>query len=290
MKLIRLTGILGVLALAACDAGIEPIDQRTRTLDEWDTAEWAAYAEGLRAYKAGDHYVTCVCFDNAPERIESEKNCIRSLPDSLDLVILRNPASRFDREDVPELQKRYTKVLATADCSDPATAVQRLDEALSAVSSARMDGLVIRYSGAVTAAASSVEAEVARRLGALTDKTLVFEGNASFIAAANRGLYDLYLLDATSASDIFAVENAVDYLAGYYGIEPDRILPLVQLTGTIADESGISQPATDKLFEMVQSRSLCGLAFGEVSGDYYSQTGNYPQLRAAIDLLNPAHQ
>ena len=235
MKLIRLTGILGVLALAACDAGIEPIDQRIRTLDEWDTAEWAAYAEGLRAYKAGDHYVTCVCFDNAPERIESEKNCIRSLPDSL-------------------------------------------------------DGLAIRYSGAVTAAASSVEAEVARRLGALTDKTLVFEGNASFIAAANRGLYDLYLLDATSASDIFAVENAVDYLAGYYGIEPDRILPLVPLTGTIADESGISQPATDKLFEMVQSRSLCGLAFGEVSGDYYSQTGNYPQLRAAIDLLNPAHQ
>lgn len=290
MKLIRLTGILALLALAACDADIEPIDQRIRTLDEWNTAEWAAYAAVLRAYKTSDHYLTCAYFDNAPERIESEKNCIRSLPDSLDFVILRNPASRFDREDVPELQKRYTKVLATADCSDPATATTLLKKTLSAVSTAGMDGVVIRFSGAVTDASKAIEAEVARRLGALSGKTLVFEGNASFIAAENRGLYDFYLLDATSFSDIFGVESQVDYLTGYYGIDPGRILPIVTLTGTIADESGVPQPAPDKLFETVQARSLGGLAIGGVSVDYYSLTGNYPRLRAAIDLLNPAHQ
>ena len=290
MKLIRLTGILGVLALAACDAGIEPIDQQVRALDTWNAAEWAAYAEGLRVYKAGDHYLTYACFDNAPERIESEKDCIRSLPDSLDAVILRNPLSDFDREDIPELHKRSTRVLATAECSDPATALQRLDATLQEIASSDLDGVVIRYSGAVTAEASAIEPAVAQRLGALSDKMLVFEGNASFIAAENRGLYDLYLLDATSASDIFTVENAVDYLTGYYGIEAGRVLPLVSLTGTLADERGTSQPAPTKVSETIQSRRLAGMAFDGVSADYYSLTGNYSRLRAAIDLLNPAHQ
>lgn len=279
-----------MLALAACDAGIEPIDQEVRTLDAWNAAEWAAYAEGLRAYKAGDHYVTYACFDNAPERIESEKNCIRSLPDSLDAVILRNPLSDFDREDIPELHKRSTRVLATAECSDPATALQRLDATLQEIASSDLDGVVIRYSGAVTAEASAIEPAVAQRLGALSGKMLVFEGNASFIAAENRGLYDLYLLDATSAGDIFTVENAVDYLTGYYGIEVGRVLPLVSLTGTLADERGTSQPAPTKVSETIQSRRLAGMAFDGVSADYYSLTGNYSRLRAAIDLLNPAHQ
>ena len=279
-----------MLGLAACDAGSEPIDQEVRTRDAWNAAEWAAYAEGLRAYKAGDHYVTYACFDNAPERIESEKNCIRSLPDSLDAVILRNPLSDFDREDIPELHKRSTRVLATAECSDPATALQRLDATLQEIASSDLDGVVIRYSGAVTAEASAIEPAVAQRLGALSDKMLVFEGNASFIAAENRGLYDLYLLDATSASDIFTVENAVDYLTGYYGIEAGRVLPLVSLTGTLADERGTSQPAPTKVSETIQSRRLAGMAFDGVSADYYSLTGNYSRLRAAIDLLNPAHQ
>lgn len=289
MKLIRLTGILGVLALAACDAGIEPIDQQVRALDTWNAAEWAAYAEGLRVYKAGDHYLTYACFDNAPERIESEKDCIRSLPDSLDAVILRNPLSDFDREDLPELRKRHTRVLATAECSDPATALQRLDATLQEIASSDLDGVVVRYSGAVTAEASAVEPEIVRRLGTLTDKTLIFEGNAAFVGAANRGLYDIYLLDATASSDIYGVESSVDYLTGYYGIEPGRILPLVSLAGTIAGERGNSQPAPTKICETVQSRSLAGMAFEEVSADYYSLTGNYSRLRAAISLLNPAH-
>ena len=279
-----------MLVLAACDAGIEPIDHEVRTLDAWNAAEWAAYAEGLRAYKAGDHYVTYACFDNAPERIESEKNCIRSLPDSRDAVILRNPLSDFDREDIPELHKRSTRVLATAECSAPATALLRLAATLQELASSDLDGVVIRYSGAVTAEASAIEPAVARRLGALSGKMLVFEGNASFIAAENRGLYDLYLLDATSAGDIFTVENAVDYLTGYYGIEAGRVLPLVSLTGTLADERGTSQPAPTKVSETVQSRRLAGMAFDGVSADYYSLTGNYSRLRAAIDLLNPAHQ
>ncbi len=279
-----------MLVLAACDADIEPIDQQLRTPDTWNPAEWAAYAEGLRAYKAGDHYVTYACFDNAPERIESEKNCLRSLPDSLDAVILRNPLSDFDREDIPELHKRSTKVLATAECSDPATALQRLDATLQEIASSDLDGVVIRYSGAVTAEASAIEPTVAQRLGTLTGKMLVFEGNASFIAAENRELYDLYLLDATSASDIFTVENAMDYLTGYYGIEAGRVLPLVSLTGTLADERGASQPAPTKVSETVQSHRLAGMAFEGVSSDYYSLTGNYSRLRAAIDLLNPAHQ
>lgn len=289
MKIIRLTQLLAVLALAACDTGIEPIDQRIRTLDAWN-GDWAAYAEGLRVYKTGEHYLTCVRFDNALARIESEKNCLRSLPDSLDVVVLRNPMSDFDREDVPELQKRYTKVLATADCSDPATALQRLDETLSQVASAGMDGLVLRFSGSVTAAAAALEPQIVQRLATLNDKMLAFEGNAGFVTAANRGMFDLYLLDLTAAGDVYTVGSQVDYWTGYYGIEAGRILPVVALTGTLADEQGTAQSAPDKIFETIDGRSLAGLALDGVSVDYYSLTGNYPRLRGVIDLLNPAHQ
>lgn len=290
MKIIRLIVLFGALALVSCDVDIEPVDQQVRTPDEWSGAEWAAYAEGLRAYKAGAHALTCVCFDNAPERIESEKNCLRSLPDSLDLVILRNPMSDFDREDIPGLHKRYTKVLATADCSDPATALQRLDAALQEIASSGLDGIVIRYSGSVTTEASAVEPEVARRLAALSGQVRVFEGNVAFVTEADRGLYDLYLLDLTAATDIYSAGSQVDYWTGYYGIDAGRIVPLVSLSATVADESGQAQPAPTKLSEMVWSRSLAGMAFDGVSADYYSLTGNYSRLRGAIGLLNPAHQ
>lgn len=290
MKIIRLTQLIGLLALVSCDTGIESIDQQVRTPDEWNGAEWAVYAERLRAYKAGEHFLTCVRFDNAPARIESEKNCFRSLPDSLDLVILRNPMSTYDREDVPGLHERYTKVLATADCSDPATALQSLDAALGEMTSASLDGVVVRYQGAVTADGAALAAEIRQRLTPHAEKILVFEGNAAFVAGADDGLFDLYLLDLTASGDIYTAGSQVDYWTGYYGIDAGRILPIVALSGTIADERGLAQPAPTKLSETVWSRSLAGMAFDGVSADYYSLTGNYPRLRGAIGLLNPAHQ
>lgn len=289
MKIEFLIGILGALAITACDAGIEPIDHRIKPVEEWSD-EWDEYAATLYNYKQSDHYLIYVRFDNATEHIESEKNSIRSLPDSLDIVALANPISKFDREDFAKLQRRATKVLATADCSNPETALQRFNETLATVKADKLDGIVVRYAAAVSDAARTAETEIAAKLAGLSGKLRVFEGNAAFVAAGNRNNYDLWLIDATSADDIYAVENDVDYLTGYLGIDSERILPLVPLTGTINDETGAAQSSPAKAFEIIRSRSLAGLALSGVSTDYYALTGNYPRLRAAIDLLNPAHK
>jgi len=289
MKIKFLTGILGALAITACDAGIEPIDHRIQPVEEW-SGEWDEYAAKLYNYKQSDHYLIYVRFDNDPGHIESEKNCIRSLPDSLDIVALANPVSAFDREDVAKLQRRATKVLATADCSDPATALQRFNETLATVKADQLDGIVVRYTAAVSDAARTAEAEIAAQLAGLSGKLRVFEGNGAFVAAEHRSNYDLWLIDAASADNIYAVESDVDYLTGYLGIDSKRILPLVPLTGTINDQNGAPQSSPAKSFELIRSRSLGGLALSGVSTDYYALTGNYPRLRAVIDLLNPAYK
>ena len=61
MKLNQLIGILGALALAACDTDIEPIDQRFVASDEQDPVAYAAYMDALRSYKQSEHYVVCAC-------------------------------------------------------------------------------------------------------------------------------------------------------------------------------------------------------------------------------------
>lgn len=104
-----------------------------------------------------------------------------------------------------------------------------------------MDGLVLRFSGSVTAAAAALEPQIVQRLAMLNDKMLAFEDNAGFVTAANRGMFDLYLLDLTAAGDVYTVGSQVDYWTGYYGIEAGRILPVVALTGTLADEQGTAQ-------------------------------------------------
>ena len=91
---------------------------------------------------------------------------------------------------------------------------------------AGMDGLVLRFSGSVTAAAAALEPQIVQRLATLNDKMLAFEDNAGFV---------------TAAGDVYTVGSQVDYWTGYYGIEAGRILPVVALTGTLADEQGPAQ-------------------------------------------------
>ena len=290
MKLKQLIGIFGALALAACDADIEPIDQRFVGPDGQDPAAYAAYMDALRSYKQSNHYVVCARFDNAPEKVTSEKESLRSMPDSLDIVMLANPLSKFDREDLPGVQRKSTKVLLMADCSDAATAVRTVDEALAAVAADGLDGLVISYPGAVTDAARTAETDIAQKLAVLSGKTFVFNGNVAFVAAANRDLYAYYLLDATAAENVFVLQSSIDYLTGYLGIPAAKVVPAVTVSGTINDAQSQPQAATDEVARTVIKSALGGLALSGIAGDYYDVTTIYPRVKAAIELLNPAHE
>lgn len=290
MKLKQLIGIFGALVLAACDTDIEPIDLRFVGPDEQDPAAYAAYMDALRSYKQSAHYVVCALFDNNPAKVTSEKESLRSVPDSLDIVMLANPLSAFDREDLPGVQRKSTKVLLTADCSDPATAVQAVDEALASVSADGLDGVVVSYPGAVTDAARTAEAAIAQKLAAFGGKTFVFSGNAAFVASANRDRYAYYLLDATTTENVYVLQSDIDYLTGYLGIPAAKVIPAVTVSETIADAQSQPQSAASVVAHTVMKSALGGLALSGVSGDYYDASTIYPRVKAAIELLNPAHE
>lgn len=290
MKLKQLIGIFGALALAACDADIEPIDQRFVGVDGQDPVAYAAYMDALRSYKQSAHYVVCARFDNNPAKVTSEKESLRSVPDSLDIVMLANPLSAFDREDLPGVQRKGTKVLLTADCSDPATAVGKVDEALASVSADGLDGVVISFPGAVTDAARTAEAAIAQKLAALGGKTFVFSGNAAFVAAANRDRYAYFLLDATTTENVYVLQGDIDYFTGYLGIPAAKVVPAVTVSGTINDVQSQPQSAASEVARTVMKSALGGIALSGISGDYYDASTIYPRVKATIELLNPAHE
>lgn len=290
MKIKHLIGIFGMLALAACDADIEPVKQSLVPPKDQNPAQWAVYMKVLGEYKQSEHYMIYAHFDNASEKVVSEKNCLRSLPDSLDIVALKNPLSQFDREDLTGLHEKSTRVLLTVDCSDPATAVAKVDEALASIAADGLDGIVISYTGTIGDDAKAVEAAIAGKLGALTGKTIVFEGNPSFIAESNRTHYDLFVFDVTEVSTLFAMLDDIDYLVNRFGIEPSKLLLATSFSSAILDESLKEQAAIPVVARCVMTCGpLAGLALSGVNDDYYSPTVNYPQTKAAINLLNPAY-
>lgn len=290
MKLKQLIGIFGVLVLAACDTDIEPIDQRFVGPDGQDPAAYAAYVAALRSYKQSDHYVVCARFDNNPEKVTSEKESLRSMPDSLDIVMLANPLSTYDREDLPGVQRKGTKVLAMADCSDLASAAAKLDAALASVAADALDGVVIHFPGAVTDAAKTLEAAIAQKLSSLSGKTFVFSGNVAFVAAANRDKYAFFLIDATASENVYVLQSDIDYLTGYLGIPAGKVIPAVAVAGTINDAQSRPQAAPAEVAKTVVKSALGGLALSGISSDYYDVSTIYPRVKETIELLNPAHK
>lgn len=279
-----------MLALAACNADIEPVEQSLVPPKDQNPAQWAEYMRALGAYKQSEHYMIYAHFDNAPEKVVSEKNCLRSLPDSLDIVALKNPLSKFDRQDLAGLHEKSTRVLLTADCSVPAVAVAKVDEALASIAADGLDGIVVSFTGAVTDEAKAAEAAIAGKLGALNGKTVVFEGNPAFVAESNRGRYDLFVFNVTEVPTLYALQDDIEYLVTRFGIEASKLVLATSFSATMLDESLIEQAAIPVVGRCVMACGpLAGMGLYGVNDDYYSPTVNYPQTKAAIHLLNPAY-
>ena len=286
MKQYLLTVLGGAAALlfAACDTDIEPIDRRTVGPEEQNPAEYAAYLQALNAYKASAHYITYARLDNAPVVSTSPGDFMRALPDSLDLVALTRPLSRFDAEDLPAVRRKGTRVLTTADCSDPATAIEAAEAALARMTASSLDGVTVAFRGPATEAAKTAAAAVAAKLAAYRGKTFVFEGNLSLAGDA----YDLYVLDATAMENVYELESNVDYATGYLQIAAAKLLLAASPAGMINDKTGRGQAAFGLITECVMGYGpLAGLAVYDLAEDYYNNAGNYLRTRSVITQLNP---
>lgn len=276
--------LCGLLA-AGCDTDTESIDRRTETPD--GSALHAEYLRALKNYKSSEHAIVYARMENAPAVSTSPKDFMRALPDSLDYVALMRPLSRFDREDLPRVQAKGTKVLAAAECSDPATASGALDAALREVAACGLDGVVLVFDGPVTDAARTSAATLASKLAALDGKTVVFDGNPLLVASADRDRYDYFVYDTALSENVSALGRDVEYLTGYAGIPARKLLLAAAPAATIVDRQLEAQPALSVVSECVLSFGpLAGLAVHDVTDDYYDPQTNYRRTRQAISLLN----
>ena len=122
-RIIRFSGLfllLGVLfGLAACNdwTEMETVDNNVKKPWEQDPALWAEYTAALRDYKKSEHFIVYARLHNSPEPAASEKDFMRCLPDSLDIVALTNADnfSRYDVEDMAVMREKGTKVLWQVD-------------------------------------------------------------------------------------------------------------------------------------------------------------------------------
>lgn len=295
--------LISFLPIMSCSkwTDVEPIVYKHNNAVAKDQNAWLIYASQVKQWKSRKHYLSYVRMANSPTSASSEKDYMRCLPDSLDIVSLTNAEnlSEFDREDVVRMHQLGTKVLyqldfdsKMAELSDVQSLGQWVDSAVDIVSKENLDGWSFTgtplYTDSFRAEASALIVQKltsSRKQGQL----IVFEGNPMFIAAADRNAIDYYVLATDTATHIAEVKSAVTNATGYAGVSATKILLSAKISAEITDESKLTQNAlTDLTPRVINLGPLAGIAVYDIASDYYDAYGNYPQLKKAIQTLNPA--
>lgn len=278
MKLKRIiSGILMLCVAAvfpACDewTGPESVDVAAASPDAKDPAAWAAYTATVRAYKSTDHRLVYACLRNAPAVSTSERDFMRSLPDSVDIVSLQNVPSKADLEDLPRMRELGTRVLYPLRPGD--------DAALTASTAARhrFDGIVLKAERPFDNLSATLQA-----LG--KPGLLVYEGDPSELLAADLAAFDRVVLPSAQLvyqSDMdLLLDNAL--LAG---LTPGKLIFAVTPGVVLRDYRNRKQDAITFGAQITTSNNLGGIALNDIGRDYYHVGLNYLRTRQLIARLN----
>lgn len=273
--------ILTTLALCAAACALQSCDDWTEqegvgtTIgrpDTKDPAAWAAYAATVRAYKKTAHTLVYASMLNAPDVSLSERDFLRSLPDSLDIVSLRNAPSAADLEDLDRLHKLGTRVLyGLGPDGDPA---------LAAATIARhgFDGVAL--------IADRPFADLAATLRTLGEAGLVsYEGDPSALDAASVAELDLVVLPTAQMTYLAEMDLLYDE-ALRAGVPASKILFGAMPGAVWRDYKNAKQDAMTLGQQIVTSRALAGISLYDIGRDYYHTTINYRRTRELIARLN----
>ena len=220
----------------------EQVDYGVTTPDGQNPELYARYTQAVRNYKSRKHYAVCVRFDNGHSG-DGEKDFLRSMPDSIDAVILENAVTlnSADLEDIPVLQTNFaTKVLFSFNLSSikenaessgqeiKTLLAPALEQMVSAINDNGLDGASISYTGDIGLGNNAaVNASIAEMRQLLLDKItplakngkiFFLESNPLFIPEANRDVFTRYVLNTTSsknASQLRLLINEAIYYAAY---------------------------------------------------------------------------
>lgn len=297
-SIISLFAVLLCIGFSSCSdwTEAENIEVTVRQPWEQDPALWEEYTAALRAYKQSEHFIVCARLFNSPDKAFSEQDFMRCLPDSLDFVMLENAAnfSKFDREDMPVMRQKGTKVLYRVDCAalgadlaDEAKLNALLDKAVATVRTEGLDGFSFTADPLAPEAAA---AAVAKLAGALSEgRLLVFEGNPLSLSAEDRARVDYVVLPTERTQHVQEVRLMALNATGFAGIESARLLLAADTKGSLYDEDRIEFTAADEMpRRVIEFGPLGGCSIVNIGPDYYNSDMNFRLIRRAIQTLNPA--
>lgn len=267
------------LPFASCEDWTDPesLDLYNPTFEEQNSQLYADYIKDLNNYKAGEHKITFVSFENPQGAPGKQAERLTAVPDSVDFICLNN-ADNVDPEvqaEMVKIREKGTRTIYAIDFAsiesvwkEKAKADPELTEedALRYISESTIeklalcdkfnfDGIVVDYTG--RSLVSLTEAALAiydGRQKAFFDKvmdwkssheskTLVFYGSIQYLVPENMGMlskYDYLMLKTASSTN--ADDMALKaYLAIQAGID------------AVSGEEGVVNPvATDRFIVCVE--------------------------------------
>lgn len=279
MKMKRIIGILSGLCLLctvfSCSEWTETevMDQKVIRPDGQDPAGWSEYVSDVTAYKRSEHLLTYACLLNAPEVSTSERDFLRSLPDSLDIVSLQRTPSSGDLEDLPRMHELGTRVLCPLLPGDDAATVGNQARKLG------FDGVALQaWSGSF--------ADLGATLAALGEVgMLVYEGDPSLADPTCFDAFDLVVLPSAMLVYQADIELLRDE-ALRAGIPADRLLLSAVPGGSWRDFRSTKTDALTLGLRLSLPAGLPGFALYDIGQDYYHASGvNYQVTRTFITRL-----
>ena len=182
-----------------------------------------------------------------------------------------------------------------AELPDEAALGAWLDKAVSTVAKLKMDGFA--FSGIPLYGGTDIE-QAARKASArlivsklsATGKALVFEGDPSFVDAADMEKLDYVVLNTADIERAVALKLFVaNTLEMHTTLSKTQLILATKMNGKLADEDGKWHNAVLEIPNRVVGLGpLGGMAIYSIGEDYYQPEKNYHTCRTAIQTMNPS--
>ncbi|MDR0938646.1 MAG: glycoside hydrolase family 18 [Mediterranea sp.] len=299
--------------LGACGdwTDTETVDYTPQTPGQQNPELFARYARAVRDYKQRTHYEVYVGFDNGRDGSRGEKDFIRSLPDSVDAVVLEraDALTDADRSDIVSARQLFatrflykldlTAIKKAADDAGQewsAALTPALEKMIGLIDEERLDGAYLSYTGDLDLEGSDTSIGTARQLLldklnplAQAAKTLLFEGNARFIPQGSRDLFALYVLNTTSIGNTDQLRIKIAEARQVEGVSAERLFIMADPELSVKDEDNLQAAQVPYLSQQViDSGPVGGILVRNAVADYAHPADTYQEIRQAIQTLNPS--
>ena len=123
--------------MSSCDTDVEPVDINQPGIEHQNPELYQRYLASIRAYKASNHKMMMVWFDNSQAVPFTQAQHINAIPDSVDYVVLTQPSMMTEQlqQEIDEVRnQKGMKVVFQISCDDIKAAYESQKKAFMAKS------------------------------------------------------------------------------------------------------------------------------------------------------------